>query len=313
MILKVDGGKKAFDSKKFLRLGAALILTIVSSLLLFSSDEDTSVMATSNRPLSNGLTSSELSQSTGDQTVEGLIRNSTQMESESNNAGKTPQVSSIKVIYSAKQVISSNQAPSAEDFVPIGTNMIGKLLTAIDTRENAGFYKVLLPYGAKHQNGSSIPKNAVLFGSVSYPGNGDKVFLAFNRGVLPEGQEFPIQAHALSSSDYSPGIVGDFHGKTGTRLVATLGLTMVSGMAEVMTDKHALGQNGQETVGAKSTAKNAFYNGLSKASEFEASRQLEELNNQPEYVTVEAGKDIIVSLTASANVQTIETESNNDE
>ncbi|MCB9092881.1 MAG: TrbI/VirB10 family protein [Halobacteriovoraceae bacterium] len=200
--------------------------------------------------------------------------------------------------YEAKQVIARDDVFDTSGTIPIGTNLIGKLLTSIDTREMGQLYKVLLPYGGKFKEGGEIPKGTVLFGKVNYPGRGEKVFLKFEKGVLPEGEEIEIHGQALTTSDYSPGIIGDFHGKAGTRLATTLGLTMFSGMTEILTEKEALGKDGI-SVAPKATMKNAFYGGLSKASQAEAERQAQELNQEPEYVTVDAGVDLIVNLTQS--------------
>jgi len=204
--------------------------------------------------------------------------------------------------YRAKQIIVREGIIDEEDLIPVGTNFIGKLLTSIDTSEENQLIKVLLPYGGKHKNGGEIPKNSIIFGNVKYSGKGEKVFVQFTGGTLPEGKAFEIKAQALNSRDYSTGIVGEYHGKTGVRVATTLGLSMVSAMTNVLTEKESLGSEGF-TITEKPTMKNAFYKGVSKVSEMEANNQAEELNALPEYVTVEAGSDLIVSLTESFKVR----------
>ena len=209
------------------------------------------------------------------------------------------------VEYKAPQVIERKGPDGFAKGLPLGTNLVGKLLTAIDTREAGQLYKVLLPYGGKDKNGGSLPKNSIAFGKISYPGKGEKVFIQFTKALLPDGREVKMKAQALNSKNYSPGLTGDFHGKRTERIVATLGLTMVSAMSDTLTEREALGgpagQGGMVAteVTPKATAKNALYQGISKVSEMEAGRQASELGNQQEYVTIPAGKEMVVNLVST--------------
>lgn len=196
--------------------------------------------------------------------------------------------------FHAVQIIK-REGGDPERTLPIGTSAIGRLLTAIDTREQNPFVKVLLPYGASFNRERKIQKNSVVFGTVSYPGSGNKVYIKLTRLLDPGGQEFRVDAQALSSLDYSPGLAGDLHGAEGERLAATLGLTMIAGMSDVLVEKEAMGQTISPTP--KSSMKNAFYNGLTRATEDEAQRQAGKLTDQQDYVTIDAGQDVIVSLT----------------
>jgi hypothetical protein len=71
---------------------------------------------------------------------------------------------------------------------------------------------------------------------------------------------------------------------------------MVSGMSDIMVEKEVSGGM-LPVANPKSTMKNAFYNGLAKASEQEAQRQAGKLGEEKDYVTVEAGSDVVISLT----------------
>ena len=204
--------------------------------------------------------------------------------------------------YKATQVILREENDfDREKTIPMGTNMIGKLLTSIDTRESEQFYKVFLPYGGGFKGGAKIPKGSTLFGKIRYSAKGSKVFINFQKGVFPNGEEFEIQAQALSSKDYSPGIRGDFHGQTGMRVAATLGLSMVSGASSVLTERETSGIAG--VTPPKSTLKNALYGGLSQASQTESARQAEKLNENTAYVTIDAGKDLIINLTQRVSIK----------
>ena len=69
---------------------------------------------------------------------------------------------------------------------------------------------------------------------------------------------------------------------------------MVSAFTDTLAEKQALGAEGQ--VVPKATTKNALYQGIAKASEAEAQRQAAELGNVQAYVTIPAGREIIVNL-----------------
>ena len=143
----------------------------------------------------------------------------------------------------------------------------------------------------------AFPPATILLGQANYPGHDERVYLTFDHGLLPDGQEIVLQARGLSSRDYAPGIVGDFHNNTGSQMASVVGLSMVSGMSEIMVEKEGLGNSFESTP--KATLKNGVYNGLSKVTEMQANRQAEKLAQIPDYVTVSEGSDVIISLTGS--------------
>ncbi len=308
--MKKEGDKDVLDRKKvFLSFVIAIGLG-VASVILFGSKEDTSVVINSTEPIKNEgkKNNGEANQETqGSQKVNGMLNASAQVgqnQGQRRHTGVSHRY--VKDIeYKATQVIERKGPDGLEKGLPLGTNLVGKLLTAIDTREMGQFYKVLLPYGGKDKNGGSVPKNTIAFGKISYPGKGEKVFIQFTKALLPDGREVKLKAQALSSKNYSPGLIGDFHGKRTERIAATLGLTMVSAMTDTLTEREALGggaSNGTTIateVTPKATAKNAFYQGVSKVSEMEAGRQASELGDSQEYVTVPAGKEMIVNLVST--------------
>lgn len=205
----------------------------------------------------------------------------------------------MKVNYKAQQVLVSEGAFDPARTMPMGTNLIGKTLTTIDTRDAGQLVKVLLPYGGRANAGGELPKSTILFGQVTYSGKGEKVFVKFSKGVLPSGEEVQVEAQGLNPGDYSTGLAGEFHGNADMRVASSLGLTMVAGMSDVLTEKESLGGSGllPGSVTPKATMKNAIYHGVSEVAKDEATRQAEAIGQGQEYVTVDAGTDIIVSLT----------------
>jgi hypothetical protein len=196
--------------------------------------------------------------------------------------------------YKGKQVFTPDTSTQK---IPAGANFIGKLLTSIDTRSQQRVH-VMLPYGGSHKSGGgSLPPETILMGQFNYSGQGERVFIVFNRAVLPDGQEITIQAQALSSKDYRVGVIGDYHGNKGSQMASVFGPSMISGISEVMVEKQGLGQS--FNVAPKSTLKNGIYNGVAKVTETEANDQATQLAQTPKYVTIDSGADVIISLGAS--------------
>lgn len=202
----------------------------------------------------------------------------------------------IKIKYSAKQVIDRFGS------MPAGTNFIGKLLTAIDTRDKGQMVKVMLPYGATYQGNRNIEGGSILFGNAHYAGSGDRVYLQFNRLVRTDGAEFRLQAQALNSKDFSPGLSGELYTNADSRIMATVGLSMLSAGADVLVEKESLGHSYEATP--KSSLKNAAMAGISRGAQIEAERKMSETQSQESYVIVDSGSELIVSLTESFKGET---------
>ncbi len=308
--VKDDAGKGVFQTKKFGIVLGSLCFVGAAISMVMSSGPDTSVVESSMTPIKRGSEEDGQSEEQNTETskkVKHLFESSAQNESNKiQGIDRSQRARFVKNIeYKAPQVIKRKGPDGFERGLPIGTNLIGKLLTAIDTRETGQLYKVLLPYGGKDKNGGSLPKNSIAFGTINYPGRGKKVFIQFNKALLPSGKEVQLKAQALNSKNYSPGLVGDFNGKATERIVSTLGLTMVSAMTDTLTEREALGAspgNGgmiATDTTPKATTKNALYQGISKVSEMEAQRQARALESQPEYVTIPAGTEMIINLVST--------------
>lgn len=299
----MDGGKRVIHKK---RLAWTLIITVccgAGSAFFFGGQADTSFLKKSERPLSNSENGSDSAPKSANGaaptsgTVGKMFRNSEARAQAS--APRPPRGPGMKVNFKAQQVLVSEGAFDPARTLPMGTNLIGKTLTTIDTRFSDQLVKVLLPYGGRAKSGGELPKNSILFGQISYNGKGEKVSIKFSKGIFPSGEEFQVEAQALNPGDYSPGVAGHFHGNADMRIASTLGLTMVAGMSDVLTEKESIGGSALQSgaVTPKSNMKNAMYHGFSQVAQSEANRQAEAIGGEEEYVSVSAGTDLIVSLT----------------
>ena len=254
---------------------------------------DTSFIGQSEKKLVAEVTNANPSgpQASVDPRVKSLLANSKTKTTQS--SGKSSSLARLN--YKATQVIARDNVGDPSKTVPIGTSLIGKTLTSIDTREPNQTIKVLLPYGGKSKVGAEIEKNTILFGRVSYSGKGEKVYLSLNKALAPNGHEFEIEAQALNPKDYSPGLSGKVNSNSDLRVLSAVGLAVVSGAAEIMTEREMV--NGMSAP--KIELKNAAYQGLSKSSEAEANREASKLMESEDYITIPAGSDVIIALTKS--------------
>lgn len=299
--LQEEAGKEVLDQKRF--FGAvALVLAVVTLFILFANPHtDNSVVLNADAPIAADNLDATRASVPLSPKVSGLLQASRHMSQpvpapKPRLRAKPSVKRTLKIKYRAPQVIARKE-DSLNSKLPIGSNLVGKLLTSIDTREHEQLYKVLLPYGGKGKRGEGLPKNAILLGTITYPNRGKKVFMRFTKALLPDGREVALQAQALNTKDYSPGLEGKLHRGATSRIAATLGLTMVSAFTDTLTQKQVLGSEG--VVTPKSTVKDALYQGIAKASAAEAPRQAEELSKAQAYVTVPAGKELIVNLLAT--------------
>lgn len=286
----IQDGEKRRLNLKLIGLVVAPLVVVGSFCSLFLGHDDTSYLAKSGEKPAPTETQ-ELP--AGAKDSRSSSHSSILQDSEKSAPVTGPRGKAVK--YSAKQVIDRSHGGGS--FMAIGSNFIGKLLTAIDTRDDEQMIKVLLPYGGTYKGERVLDPGSILFGSARYAGKGDKVFLRFSRAVNPEGAEYQLQAQALSSKDFSPGLSGDVHTNLDSRMMATVGMSVLSAGADVLVEKEALGQSFAPTP--KATIKNAAMAGVSRAAQVEAERRASEVESEEIYVTVASGTELIVSLTES--------------
>jgi hypothetical protein len=70
-------------------------------------------------------------------------------------------------------------------------------------------------------------------------------------------------------------------------------------MSDVLTERESLGGSVLQAgaITPKANMKNAMYHGLSQVAQNEANNQAEAIGQEQEYVSIEAGTGLIVSLT----------------
>ena len=263
---------------------------------LFSSKEDSSFLVKTDKKLSNDETVKthlvKTERKNYSPTVARVLDgNKTPPEKKKGNQS----MRSIKINFKAQQVITRDNTGDPTKSIPMGTNMIGKTLTAIDTREPNQMIKILLPYGGRSKMGVEIEKGTLLFGHVFYSGKGRKVAIVINKGLTPDEMEFDIEAQVLDPSHYSVGLAGEVNSQSDVRVLSALGLSIASGATSIMMEREAMNNLGQ--TAPKATLGNAALRGLSTSAQEESTRQADKFKDLEDYVTIPAGTDVIVSLT----------------
>ena len=198
----------------------------------------------------------------------------------------------IAIKYWAPQIVGENER--GRNSMRSGSKLIGILKNPIDTRAQS-LVRVLLPRGGE-SSGIEIESGSVLVGQFSYGGDGDLVYLTFSRIDPPDGAEpKKLSAAALDAGSFTPGIRGEEFTGNGTKVAASIGLSMFSGMADTLVERESLGSS-YNSVQAKPTMKNAILQGMSKASQDQIGRTASKIEQERSYVIIPEGKEMIIEL-----------------
>ena len=198
----------------------------------------------------------------------------------------------VVIKYWAPQIVGDDE--NGANAMRSGSRLIGVLKNPIDTRAQS-LVRVLIPRGGE-SGGVEIEPGSTLVGNYSYSGDGDRIYLAFSRLDPPDrGAPKKISASALDAGTFSAGIQGEEFTGGGTKIAASIGLNMFSGMTDTLTERESLG-NSFNGVQAKPSMKNALLQGMSKASQDQAGRTASSIDQQRGYVVVPEGKEMIIEL-----------------
>lgn len=289
-----EGGKRRFNIEKIL-ISISFISCPLFIAYFFVGGENTSYVGRSPNSLSRPQEPKAQARSENSNSFNVPVQQNMSVvggvPSPSAHRSRLGQHEAVKLL--AKQVVVREDASLGYGF-SAGSNLIGELQSTIDTRDPSQVVRVVLPYGGKSRDGSSeIPKGTLLLGQVNYPGKGEKVFIQFLQAILPDGKPVKIAALALDPKDYSTGLNGEIQSQAKSRALSMMGLSALSAMGNVMTEKESMGEY---NVAAKANAKNALLAGVSRAAEIEATR-LQEQSEAQDYVQVETGTAVVISLT----------------
>lgn len=287
----IESGKKKIFAIK--RAGVAIvggIMALAVGLAWLGPAEDRTHYRQTSEPETATEKPETASSSSG---LSGLFDSGEKRKQEEKRAEAERRKRQVAIKYFAPQVIGTNsKEPRA---IRTGAKLVAFLLRGIDTR-NPGLVSARISKGGE-VGGVEIEAGSVLRGEFSYSGSGDKVSVTFSRLDTPDGEPKRIAAAALDAADYTAGLRGETHSDNGVKIAAQMGLTMFSGMADVLTEKESLGGFSASSVQAKPTMKNALLQGLSRSAQDETNRTASEIGSAKDYVIVPEGKEMIIELT----------------
>ena len=288
---KKESGEKTVVDKKRLLLVFGLFIgfcfTCWFALMWFNND--TSVLTKTSTQPNKSNTENQNPATEMTESPTGIIGNSQVLGNVPKSNKPLRKAAKPFIKYKASQIIDLS-SDGTEKQNARGTVLRVRLLTSVDTREPSQICKAMV----LEQTLAGLPAKSLLFGSAVL-GVSRHAIINFDHALLPTGEELTIKAQAIDSKTNLIGINGDYHGKMGARALGTMGLNMVSGMGEVLAQKESLG-GFQGQVAIKASLKNAFYNGMAKTAEVEATRQAEYLNQEPEYVLLKSGTEFSIQL-----------------
>lgn len=288
-----SGGKTIVAVQRFVRPGAIAILLFAGAMSWLGPKEDrTYYRQTSGSPKREASNGSAIRPPVS--MMAGLFGQGKRALEEKQRRETEQQRKKVAIRYFAPQVLGGNtKGPKA---IKSGSKLIGFLVNPLDTRALRPV-RVVLPHGGE-SGGVSIDQGSILVGQFSYSGDSDRVFLSFLRLDSPTGEPMKVAALALDANDFTPGVKGEVFTGNGVKLAASLGLTMFSGMTDVLTERESLGSGASSNaVQAKASMRNALLQGLSQASKDQASRTASQIDSEKAYVIVPQGKEMIIELT----------------
>ncbi len=287
-----SGGKKVIATKKCIIVGGGLSLPIFLIMNYLAPKEDRTAYTQTSKPSELSRDMRGIQQPTlKDFAMGPLFASGARQREAAKRKDSDDRRKRSVILYRAPQLIDENA--SHVKAMRMGSKLIGVLASAIDTRA-ASLVRVVLPHGGDI-SGVAIDAGSTLVGQFTYPGDGDRVYLTFSRIDSSSGNIKKLSAVALDAGSFSSGIRGEEFTGGGTKLAANLGLSMFSGMADTLTERESLGGS-YNGVQAKPSAKNALLQGLSKATQEQASRLASSIEQERNYVIIPQGKEMIIEL-----------------
>lgn len=165
--------------------------------------------------------------------------------------------------------------------LPVGTE--GKAILVSGGTDGLIKAKLLKPVIV--DNEPIIPENAILIG-IGKSGD-DRLFVEFQKIVLPSGETYKITAQAFENDDRIQGIKGSIVGTRSKKMMMAMGLGFLGGMADGMREN----TSGSYFSNQKPTTRDAALSGASKAALDQSEAYLEEMKKSPNIIQVKSGTE----------------------
>lgn len=194
--------------------------------------------------------------------------------------------------YSATQIIK--RGTSAGDVLPIGSQIQAQLVGRVESADsNSPVTAVVLSDALSPVQALVIPKGTKIIGSGQLDAGRERLQVRFHTLVFPEGEQYAISALAVMP-DGSSGLEGRFSSGAFKKNVSQFVGNFVSGLAEGMKDRTAVGQLGIPLESG--SLKNGALNGLADASSNYAKSTTEKMGQTNASISVSSGVQFVLYL-----------------
>lgn len=195
---------------------------------------------------------------------------------------------------SANQVIRRGEGgndPGSR--LPMGYGIPARLLNVVRSTDAATPVIAEVTEDVFSHGTLSIPANTRVIGSASYDDASRRIQLKFNTFVYPDGDQHGVQGMGLMT-DGSAGLDGDYHSGGMKRQVGRFLGNFISGFADGMKDRAAVGQSGIPFE--PGSIKNGVLNGVNLSAQDQAKSYSEDLSQTKPFMTLNAGQTFVIFL-----------------
>lgn len=199
------------------------------------------------------------------------------------------------------QKVFTRQAPSLPGLekinrnrnikIPGGSSIKAKLISGATD----GPVQAEVTASLRVQGESAIPEGATLVGSGT--SSDDRLIVKFSKVLLRDGSSFGVSGYAVDLEDPFIGLKGSKISREAKKYAASIGLSFLSGVADGLKDREAIGSQ----VVEKNSIRNSLLNGASRAALEVANENLNELKNKAPIIVIEPGKEILVRFDENQN------------
>lgn len=167
--------------------------------------------------------------------------------------------------------------------LPIGSEMHAVLASGASD----GIVKATLTESLNVDSESLLPERTVLFGK-GRSGN-ERLFIEFNKAILPTGESYPIRGQAFDGEDRILGLKGTLVGTRTKKMAGAMAFGFLGGMAEGLQTS-----GGSFLAPRKPSVRDAALSGASRAALGQSEAYMDEIKNSPNTIEVKVGTRIIV-------------------
>lgn len=176
--------------------------------------------------------------------------------------------------------------------IPPGVEVRAILLTGATN----GLIKAKLSEPLKFDGSSLLDAGVIVLGQGR--SSEDRLYIQFDRIVLPGGRVLRVSAQAYDRGDTMLGLRGSRVGDVGLKLAASSGLHFISGMSMGLTSPPAVSPSGQIQ---RPRASDAVLSGVSTAASEQARNYMEQIKNRPPTIEVKVGAEFLITFDGGAN------------